>query len=52
MEKVQRLEKSAVALVEWSPGEFDAWAKLRGAYNAVTRQVMDSGLRPEAIKAL
>lgn len=52
MEKVQRLEKSVVVLVEWIPGEFDAWAKLRGAYNAVTRQVMDSGLRPEAIKAL
>ncbi len=52
MEKVQRLEKSVVVLVEWIPGEFDAWAKLRGAYNAVTRQVMDFGLRPEAIKAL
>ena len=52
MEKVQHLEKSVVVLVEWVPGEFEAWARLRGACNVVTGEVMDAGLSPEAAKAL
>jgi len=52
MEKVQRLEHSVVVLVEWIPGEFDAWARLVGAYNVVTGQVMNAGLSAETSKAL
>jgi len=52
MEKVQHLEHSVVVLVEWIPGEFDAWAKLVGAYNVVTGQVMNAGLSAETSKAL
>lgn len=52
MEKVQHLARSVVVLVEWIPGEFDAWAKLRGAYNVVTGEVMDAGLSEDAAKAL
>ncbi len=52
MEKIQHLEKSVVVLVEWIPGEFNAWAKLVGAYNVTTGDVMDAGLSPDALKAL
>ncbi len=52
MEKIQHLEESVVVLVEWIPGEFDAWAKLIGAYNVVTGEVMDAGLSAEALRAL
>ncbi|WP_197030123.1 hypothetical protein [Cellulomonas sp. URHE0023] len=52
MEKVQHLEGSVVVLVEWIPGEHTAWAKLHGAYNAVTGEVMDAGLSSEALNVL
>jgi hypothetical protein len=52
MEKVQHLKESVVVLVEWIPGEFDAWAKLVGAYNVATSEVMDAGLSPDALEAL
>ncbi len=52
MEKIQHLEKSVMVLVEWIPGEFEAWAKVVGAYNVVTSEVMDAGLDAEALKAL
>lgn len=52
MEKVQHLDKSVIVFVEWIPGEFDAWAKLHGAYNVVTGEVMDARLSEEALKAL
>jgi hypothetical protein len=52
MERTQHLEKSVVVLVEWIPGEFAAWAKLLGAYNVVTGEVMDAGLSPEALNSL
>jgi len=52
MEKIQRLGQSVVVLVEWIPGEFNAWARLHGAYNVVTGEVMDAGLSPEASEAL
>lgn len=52
MEKVQQLERSVVVLVEWIPGEFDAWAKLHGAYNVGTGEVMDASLSSESAEAL
>jgi hypothetical protein len=52
MEKLQHLEKSVVVLVEWIPGEMEAWAKLNGAYNVVTGEVMVAGLSAEAEEAL
>jgi len=52
MEKIQHLERSVVVLVEWIPGEFDAWARLHGAYNFVTGEIMEAGLSTEASKAL
>ncbi|MFI6259359.1 hypothetical protein ACIBCL_25090 [Micromonospora zamorensis] len=52
MEKIQRLDRSVVVLVEWIPSEFDAWARLRGAYNVVTGEVMDAGLSAEISKVL
>jgi hypothetical protein len=52
MEKVQRLEHSVVVLVEWIPGEFDAWARLVGAYNVATGQVMNADLSAESFEAL
>lgn len=44
--------KNFVILVEWPSTRFDAWAKLVGAYNVVTREVMDAGLNGTAKKAL
>lgn len=52
MEKLHRLQKSVVVLVEWIPGEMEAWAKLNEAYNVVTGKVMDSGLSEEAIELM
>ncbi|MFS0701956.1 hypothetical protein AB6N24_18465 [Cellulomonas sp. 179-A 4D5 NHS] len=52
MEKIQHLEQSVVVLVEWIPGEFDAWAKIHQAYNVATWQVMDTGLDEKAVDAL
>jgi len=52
MEKLHHLEKSVVVLVEWIPGQMEAWAKLNGAYNAVTGEVMESSLDEETIELL
>lgn len=52
MEKIQHHEESVVVLVEWIPGEFDAWARLHKAYNVVTGEVMDAGFSAETLKAL
>lgn len=52
MEKLQHLTKSVVVLVECIPGEMEAWAKLRGAYNVVTGEAMDANLNADAKKAL
>jgi len=46
------LTQSVIVLVEWIPREFEAWAKLVGAYNVVTDEIMDANLRPTAIEAL
>lgn len=52
MEKLHHLENSVVVLVEWIPGEMEAWARFNGAYNVVTGEVMEAGLSEEAIEAL
>jgi hypothetical protein len=52
MEKLQHLENSVIVLVEWIPGEMEAWAKLHQAYNIVTDEVMDAGLSDEATEIL
>lgn len=52
MEKLQHLEKSVVVLVEWIPGQMESWAKLNGAYNVVTGEVMEGGLSEEATELL
>lgn len=52
MEKIQHLEKSVVVLVEWIPGEMEAWAKLKQAYNIVTDEVMGIDLSAEAVEVL
>lgn len=52
MDKVHHLEKSVVILVEWSTESYAAWAKLVGAYNVVTGEVMTSGLTDAGMKAL
>lgn len=44
--------KNIVTLVEWPSERYDAWAKLVGAYNVVTREVMSTGLNETAMKAL
>lgn len=52
MEKLHHLEKSVIVLVEWVPGEMEPWAKVTGAYNVATGEVMATGLSTEAQKAL
>lgn len=52
MDKVHHLEKSVVVLVEWPTENFEAWAKLVGAYNVVTCGVMSANLSEGAVKAL
>lgn len=52
MEKLHHLVKSVVVLVEWIPGEMEAWAKVNRAYNIVTGEVMVAGLSDEAIEIL
>lgn len=52
MEKIQHLEKSVVLLVEWIPGEMEAWAKLKQAYNIVTDEVMGIDISAEAVEVL
>lgn len=44
--------KNFVVLIEWPSVRFEAWAKLVGAYNVVTHEVMDAGLNEAAKKAL
>lgn len=44
MEKVRHLDKSVLVLVEWPPERFAGWGKLAGACNALTGEVMASGL--------
>jgi hypothetical protein len=52
MDKVHHLRKSIVVLVEWPTTRFDGWAKLVGAYNVITRSVMESDLSEEGTMAL
>lgn len=52
MDKIHHLEKSVVVLVEWPTENFEAWAKLVGAYNVVTGEVMSADLSAAGMKAL
>lgn len=52
MAKVHNLKKSVVILVEDPSEKFEAWARLVGAYNVVTRKVMTAGLTEAGTKAL
>jgi hypothetical protein len=52
MDKVHRLGKSIVVLVEWPTTRFEGWAKLVEAYNVISRSVMESGLSEAGTKAL
>ncbi|MFZ4895045.1 hypothetical protein ACL9RL_11380 [Plantibacter sp. Mn2098] len=52
MENVHHLKKSVVILFEWPSENHAAWAKLIGAYNVVTQQVMNPGLTDAGLKAL
>lgn len=52
MKKVDGLKKSIVILVEWPAESYEAWAKLAGAYNVVTGEVMSAGLSEAGLKAL
>lgn len=51
MQKVHS-DKNIVLLVEAPSTSFEAWAKLVGAYNLVTREVMATGLNDDAYAAL
>lgn len=52
MDKVHHLSKSIVVLVEWPSTSFEGWAKLVGAYNIVSRSVMEAELSEVSTKAL
>lgn len=52
MAKVHRLSKSIVIMVEDPSERFEAWARLVGAYNVLTRKVMSAGLSDAGTKAL
>ena len=43
---------SIVVLIEWPSDSFEAWARLVGAYNVVTGDVMDARLNDVALEAL
>jgi hypothetical protein len=52
MEKSQHFRRSVVILVEWIPAEFATWARLCGAFNVVTGEVLDPALGHEEARAL
>lgn len=52
MEQLQHVENCTIVLVEWIPGEMEAWAKVAGAYNAVTDEVMTAQVDANARRAL
>lgn len=52
MQKLDVDQARAVVLIEPASTRFEAWAKLVGAYNVVTREVMDAGLNDDAHEAL
>jgi hypothetical protein len=52
MDKIRGIERATIVLVEWITGEYDAWARLVGAYNLVDGKVMDAGLSDAGRKAL
>jgi len=44
MAKTYHLQKSVIVLTEWATPRFTGWAKLHGAHNVLTGEVMDAGL--------
>ena len=44
LEKIQHLEASVIVMLEWATDPQLGWARLHDAYNAVTGEVMHSGL--------
>lgn len=44
LEKIQHLEASVIVMLEWATDPQFGWARLHGAYNVVTGEVMHSGL--------
>lgn len=50
--EVHRRSKSIVIMVEDPSERFEAWARLVGAYNVLTRKVMSAGLSEAGTKAL
>ena len=52
MEQLQHVENCTIVLVEWIPGEMEPWAKVAGAYNIVTDEVMSAQLDAKAQRAL
>lgn len=44
MAKTYHLQQSVIVLAEWSTPRFTGWARLHGAYNALTGEVMNAGL--------
>ena len=52
MAKAHHLSKSIVIMVEDPSERFEAWARLVGAYNVLTRKVMSAGLTDAGAKAL
>jgi len=51
-QKLAHLEDSVIVLAEWATERFDGWARLNGAYNAVTRSTMTDGLTANGRAAL
>jgi hypothetical protein len=52
MNKVTRLKKSIVIVVEWPTESYRGWARLVGAYNVVTGAVMSTNLTDAGRKEL
>lgn len=47
---VYRLKQSVVELVEWAQPTFEPCARIKGAYNVVTGEVMPHGLGDDALE--
>ncbi|MDK8172259.1 hypothetical protein QP735_06910 [Curtobacterium citreum] len=52
MEKTYQLRASTLVVVEWSSPRLSGWAKLNDARNAVTSELMTSGLRNDGRQLL
>lgn len=52
MNKISHLKKSIIILVEWPTENFEDWARLVGAYNVATGEVMSTSLGDDGRSAL